>query len=91
MDNVSRPHGMVELLIGYDYAGWHPVREASLDHLLILSNVCGKCLGGTHPSLKESTEKAVMNIIVNHKTLSDFFGVLAMGVECYPKGNGNWH
>ena len=66
IDNVSRPHGTVELLIGFDYAGWHPVMEECVDHLLILSNVFGKCLGGRHPSLNERTKKVVTNIIVNH-------------------------
>ena len=35
---VDRPAGNIEFLIGYEYAGFHPVRMQSSDHLLLLGN-----------------------------------------------------
>ena len=83
---IARPCGEVELLVGYDYAGWHPTKELCHKHLL-LSNQFGKCFGGNHPRLKESTHKYVSNVsVVNfaykYGMSTDFF---SMGVSCEPK------
>ena len=57
MSQVRRPSGTVDLLIGFEYAAWHPIREQAAGHLLLLSNIFGKCMGGYHPRLNEQTEK----------------------------------
>ena len=57
VENLNRPEGEVDLLIGYNYAAWHPVPEKSYKHLLLLSNSFGKCVGGSHPYVCEKTEK----------------------------------
>ena len=49
--DIRRPTGGVNILIGYDYAGWHPIPEQTREHLVILSNIFGKCLGGRCPLL----------------------------------------
>ena len=49
--DIQRPPGEVDLLIGYDYAGWHPIPENTNGHLIILSNMFGKCVGGRYPSV----------------------------------------
>ena len=90
MDQISRPLDEVELSVGYDYAGWHPTKELSNDHLLLLSNQFGKCFGGSHTSVNKRIQKYVNNASVVHflyKTgvLTDFFSIESMGVKCDPK------
>ena len=45
-NEIERPFGDVDMLIGFEYAGYHPVREQSVNHLLLLKNIFGKCIGG---------------------------------------------
>ena len=54
-EQIRRPRGEIDILIGYNYAGWHPIREQSNGHLLILSNSFGKCVWGSHPEIFEKT------------------------------------
>ena len=88
-DEVRRPTGEVEVLIGYEYAG--PVKEQAVGHLLLLGNRFGKCLGGSHP-IHETTQKMVKNAVLAHHVagvkVEDFYKIEAMGVECTPKCGG---
>ena len=59
LEQVARPSGEVDVLIGYDYAGWHPTKKQCCDHLLLLHNQFGKCFGGSHPHLKENTQRFI--------------------------------
>ena len=46
--DIDRPNrGEIECLIGYDYAGFHPVRKRVAGHLLLLQNKFGFVIGGT--------------------------------------------
>ena len=53
---ICRPVGTVDLLIGFEYAAWHPVQLQAIGHLLVLSNMFGKCLGGSHPLIYENLQ-----------------------------------
>ena len=84
-----RPHGKIDMLIGYNYAAWHPVCENKVGHLLVLSNSFGKCIGGSHPEISEKTEKSeeisyVINLVSNDG-LSAFSTIEALGTEFIPK------
>ena len=37
-DEIARPAGPVDVLIGYEYAAYHPEREQNIDHLVLLKN-----------------------------------------------------
>ena len=52
-------------LIGYGYAGYHPIQEQKSGHLLLLRNWFGRCLGGTHAELKDANH-AMQNALVHH-------------------------
>ena len=54
--SVRRPTGEYDVLVGFEYAGHRPVCEQSVGNLLLLGNRFGKCLGGSHPLLKEGTK-----------------------------------
>ena len=42
--DVKRPVGEINVLIGFEYAGFHPIREQYSDHLLALKNQFWRCL-----------------------------------------------
>ena len=41
--SVRRPTGEIDVLVGFEYAGHHPIREQSVGDLLLLGNQFGKC------------------------------------------------
>ena len=38
LEEIRRPTGSADILIGYGYAGYHPVKEQKSGHLLLLRN-----------------------------------------------------
>ena len=85
-EEITRPTGEVDVLIGFEYAGFHPQTEQSSEHLLLLKNRFGKCIGGTHPQIKETNERHELNSVqVLHSTSStveDFYNIENLGIEC---------
>ena len=66
-DELIRPTGEVDTLIGYEYADFHPLKEQSSGHLLLLRNQFGRCIGGTHPVLNGINKKSLIgNMYANH-------------------------
>ena len=61
--DIDRPVGEVDVLIGFNYANFHPQREQSVEHLLLLKNRFGRCIGDTHPKVKEDTKHHELNNI----------------------------
>ena len=55
--DILRPAGPVDVLIGYEYAAYHPQRTQNVGRLLLLQNRFGLCIGGTHPLIKDETKK----------------------------------
>ena len=93
IDDVARLSGEDDILIGYDYAGWHPTPEIVSGHLVLLNNIFGKWVGGRFsPSreIKGNTGKSVLNMAyVNNVTLDgilhQFVAIESSGVQCEPK------
>ena len=90
--DVERPSGEIDLLIGYDYAALHPVRQQRSDNLLLLTNNFGKCIMGSHPKIIENTRSyivskltTIVNTIQTKNIMADFFEFESLGVECNPK------
>ena len=89
-DEIARPAGPVDVLIGCEYAAYHPEREQSIGHLVLLKNRFGRCIGGTHPLLKEmcmahDLRIARVNTIVRKVDIDDFYTIEALGVQCNPR------
>ena len=42
-DEIARPAGPVDVLIGYEYAAYHPEKEQNIGHLVLLKNRFGRC------------------------------------------------
>lgn len=91
-DEIARPAGPVDVLIGYEYAAFHPEREQNNGHLVLLKNRFGRCVGGTHPLLKETCMTHNLGNarvhFVGKVNVEDFYTIEALGVQCKPKCGG---
>ena len=88
IEEVRRPYGSIDVLIGFEYAGCHPVKRLSVENLLILGNRFGKCLGGSHPVLKEKARKLLQYVSINYVkgiNIDDFFETENLGIEVEPR------
>lgn len=77
----------------FDYAGFHPEKESSSEHLLLLRNRVGRCVGGTHPSIKESIRKTMLGGVkpahyVKGVKIDDFYNIENLGINCTPSCGG---
>ena len=86
-DDIVRPAGPLDVLIGYEYAAYHPQRAQNVGHLLLLQNRFGLCIGGTHPSIKDDIKKHDLSYArVQHVIkVEDFYQIENLGVECVPR------
>ena len=84
---MQRPVGEVNLLIGMQYAAFHPVRVESSGHLLLLRNRFGYVVAGSHPNISEDTKVFVKHATVLHTmgTIEKFYDIEGLGVVCQPK------
>ena len=91
---VSRPeHGEVDVLVGYNYAAYHPVRVQANGHLLFLRNRFGGIIAGSHKSINERTSKLIKDATVcstscEVNNLDDVFIRDNLGIACTPKCGG---
>ena len=88
---MLQPSGIADVLIGYEYASYHPQNEQNSGHLVLLRNRFGRCIGGTYPTLREkSTSHQVHQIKVDTAIArgEDFYNVENLGIECRPRCGG---
>ena len=91
VNSTERPAGgCVELLIGFSYAGYHPVMVEAVGHLLLMKNRFGYLIAGSHPSIQETTRKLVKHAVVLHveAQMDQFLSIESVGVRCNPKCGG---
>ena len=76
----------IDVLIGMQYAAYHPVRKEANGHLLLFENQFGQVVAGFHPQLKEKTQILVKHATVLYITghLQSFFDVEDIGISCNP-------
>ena len=91
--DICRPTGEIDVLIGYQYAAHHPQREQNNGHLLLLKNRFGKCIGGGHPLINDKTQKHTRfeNAKVHHVntvSITNFYEIENLGIECVPRCGG---
>lgn len=83
-EDILRPPGTVDVLIGYEYASYHPQNEQSSGHLVLLRSRFGRCIGGTHPTIREqSTSHQRHQIKVNTAIarIEDFYNIENLGID----------
>tara|TARA_B110001454_G_scaffold196478_1_gene199376 strand:- start:542 stop:6220 length:5679 start_codon:yes stop_codon:yes gene_type:complete len=86
-ERIRRPVGEIELLVGLEYAAFHPERVKVCGHLLLMKNIFGECISGAHPILQEKTHILIQDVQVAHANvrLAEFFEAEGLGVSCVPK------
>jgi len=91
---VSRPtEGEIDVLVGLQYAAYHPVPVQSHGHMILYSNRFGKVIGGCHPAMREETRidelcaqaRIAVAMHVQHDTIDTFFEIESLGVMCTPR------
>ena len=90
---ISRPSdGEVDLLIGLQYAAYHPTPVETHGHLILYSNRFGKVIGGSHPEIRENTKideicaKSRVAVTMHAMQAVDaFFEIEGLGVMCTPR------
>ena len=90
-EEILRPVGPVDVLIGYEYAAYHPQKEQTSDHLLLLKNRFGRCIGGMHPSMKETSVHCNIKCVKVNTAIvkvEDFYNIENLGIECKPRCGG---
>jgi len=55
-EEITRPTGDIDMLIGFEYAGFHPTKEQSVNHLLLLKNRFGRSIGGSRKEIISKNE-----------------------------------
>ena len=91
--DIDHPTGEIEVLIGYQYAAYHPQREQNIGHLLLLKNQFGKCIGGSHNLIRDETqlhtkfEDARVHY-VNTVSITNLHEIENLGIECEPRCGG---
>ena len=85
-DEIKRPKGKIDVLIGMDYTAFHPRFISSCKQLVLLGNRFGKCIGGRYEGNqnKPVSKLAYLNHVSAEAT-PEFFAIEALGVECFPK------
>ena len=92
--DLERPSGAADVLIGYDYAGFHQQKQKSSEHLLLLRNCFGYCIGGRHPGVGTDVKSEYLkyeDVQVHHVKgveLDDFYNIENLGIECTPRCGG---
>ena len=98
-EDIARPAGKVDILIGNDMAAIHPDKKHIRDGLVLYESRfgTGKILGGRHQAIVETNtinpdahrcaKARVTNIRVSHekKPALDFFTTEGMGIDVPPK------
>ena len=81
---VERPtSGSVDLLIGFSYAAYHPVKVEGVGHLLFMRNRFGGLIAGSHSTIQKTTKKLVKHAIVHHSVanIEEFHSIESL--KCY--------
>ena len=86
--DIVRPTGReIDILVGIEYAAYHPVQREVCGQLVLLENQFGYVVAGSHPKLKEQTSLLVQHAVVlhSHGNIEKFFEIENLGVSCQPK------
>jgi len=69
---------------------YHPQSEQTSGHLLLKKRF-GRCIGGTHPSIKETTRNHTrdhINVNTAIVRVNDFYNIENLGIGCSPHCGG---
>ena len=70
-NEIRRPVGMIDLLIGLDYCNLLPDKVEEGGNLQLMKGPLGYCLRGSHPLITSYDQNsASVNVLVHHTTLT---------------------
>ena len=90
---LNRPnYGEIDVLLGLQQFGFHPVKIDNRGHLLLMENRFGLTIAGSHPNVDQTTTirescSMVKHAIVMHlvETVERFYNIESLGIMCQPK------
>ena len=90
MDGTRAKHpveGDIDILIGYQYAAYHPHRIDNFEHLILLESRFGYTVAGSHSIFKGYSRNIVKHATVLHiaAELDTLHSIENLGVNCNPK------
>ena len=91
--DISRANGEdIDLLVEMHNAAYHPVKIEEHGHLLLMKNLFGSLIAGSHPSIKEQTKLIVKHAIVLHAagSIGNFFELENLGTNSMWKLSFRW-
>ena len=71
----------IDILIGYDYAGYHPILEKCQDHTVLLKNRFGYIAAGSNRKESNSGIHIEANTYLVTHSLDKFFEIESLGVQ----------
>ena len=79
--------GETDILIGMQYAAFHPTRIDNRDHLLLTENRFGYAISGSHALIEKYPQKIVQHAVVLNTatTIDALYTIENLGVSCTPK------
>lgn len=88
-NKVEISDGEIDVLIGFNYASLHPVKQKSFGNLLLMKNRFGHCLAGSHDLSGESKSMMIHKVVLHAVTKEEnFLDIEQMGVKCVPACGG---
>ena len=77
----------IDILIGFDHAGYHPQRIESIQHLVLLENRFGYTIAGSHETLKQNSEcnEVKHAVVLLTGSLEKFYTIESLGINCNPQ------
>ena len=88
VSEINRPsQGQVDILIGYQYAAFHPARLEAIEHLLLLQNQFEIIIAGSHSAVIENTQKLVNHAVVHYtqNQLETFYELENLSITSSPR------
>ena len=92
VDEINRPiKGEVDVLIGLQQFGYHPVKVKEIGHLILMENQFGRVVAGAHTEGKgtqiQNSCSLMKHATVMHmqESVSRFFELESIGTTCQPQ------
>ena len=82
INQIKIPTGEIDLLVGMNYAAFHPQMVEANSQLVLYRSSFGMCLGGSHPCLQNEVDLVISNATVNHvkgRSVGQFFEIEDLG------------
>ena len=86
LKEINPPQGgQIDLLIGIQYAAYHPICCETRGNLVLMQNRFGYVIAVSHPEIKDKTTNMVAHANIQHiNDQASFFELESMGISSFP-------